>query len=751
MLGYLKRKIDIVAFVFPLMIFIIGLSSIYNAPYLQLDLNITNNKIFLNNYNNAELLSIGDMKVRPTDFTDDQDMIVSGDDFFHFIQFQYYISGYIQKDKDVELQIRSNNIHKIMTIQTTSYPMKRIAQEWILFFAALLCLIISLVLMRKKREDIRITVFIILLSASSSVFLSFAFWSLRSISLDTFSTLFILGINYASFVVFPALFLHFFLIFPKGKAFFIQRKYTYLVYSLPIIVSALYLPRIVYEAEQILFLFAICSGIAMMAYSFFTSSAVERAQIKWVLWGTIIFSFIMLFTYVLPLLGYMSEWYNYQIPAIAFALLPISITFAIEKYRLMDIDSLIDNTLIYTVTLILLLLLDATVLVVLNSFVHEHLSGTFSAFLALWIAITFYSPFRQFASSMIQKVLKRGHYHSHDIALNLAKSIIPLEKIDQIIDAGMKVIKTTLHPRCSEVYFLENKTKKCKDSPIDLSSLMHLRRPEYLFKLPAHVELDKRYHSGIVAPIVNGTLLLGFVFLAEKQSQQLYGKKDIELIEMVTTQMAIGIDGVRTKELAKKDKEKMIQEIHDGIGGIATNISLISQMAKESNDMNYLSQSVSTISELSNDAVFEIRCILQSLDISTSTFQEFIDTLRRYAATMLEPHHILFKLNEENTNPGYIPSAVVTLNIFRIYREALINVIKYAHATAVESFVHVSPEHFTLMIKDNGTGFQDRQEGRGIRHMHQRAKEIEADISLISNNGVEIVLDITLMDIMEER
>jgi len=189
MLGYLKRKIDIVAFVFPLMIFIVGLSSIYNAPYLQLDLNITNNKIFLNNYNNAELLSIGDMKVRPTDFTDDQDMIVSGDDFFHFIQFQYYISGYIQKDKDVELQIRTHNIHKTMTIAITSYPMKRIAQEWILFFAALLCLIIPLVLMRKKREDIRITVFIILLSASSSVFLSFAFWSLRSISLDTFSTL----------------------------------------------------------------------------------------------------------------------------------------------------------------------------------------------------------------------------------------------------------------------------------------------------------------------------------------------------------------------------------------------------------------------------------------------------------------------------------------------------------------------------------------------------------------------------------
>lgn len=746
----MKRKIDVIAFGLPLFIFIVGIISLYNAPYVNLNLHITEDKIYLDDMNQTELIAIGEMQVRPTDFTNDQDLIICRDDFFHFIGFQYYLSGYIQKGKDISLHTVHNHMLQTVKMRPQSYPLERLYDELILFFAAFFCLIIPLVLMRKKREDSRITVFILLLYASSSVFLSFAFWSLRSISLDPFTTLFILSINYLSFIYFPIFFLHFFLIFPNKKEFFATRKMVYLLYSLPILVSVVYVPRIIYEAEQILFLFAIIAGIAMMVHSFFTSSAVERAQIKWVLWGTILFSLIMLVTYIFPLLGYMSEWYNYQIPALAFALLPISITFAIEKYRLMDIDSLIDNTLIYTVTLILLILLDALVLVALNGFVHEHLSGAFSAFLALWIAITFYSPFRQFASRMVQKVLKRGHYHSHEIALKLAKTIIPLDKIEQIIQSGIDSIETTLHPLDTQVYLFKSKSEPLTGLPINVSSLMDLQRPEYLFKIPTNFDLPKEYLSGVVAPIVNGDNVLGFVFCAEKQSQQLYTKKDIELIDMVVTQMAIGIEGVRTKELAKKDKEKMIREIHDGIGGIATNISLISQMAKESSDLSYIIQSISTISELSHDAVFEIRCILQSLDISTSTFGEFIDTFRRYAATMLEPHDIAFKLYVENSNPDFLPSAIVTLNVFRIYREALTNIIKYAHATTVESRVYVSSEKFGIMIQDNGIGFEGEQEGRGVRHMYQRAKEIGASLSIASENGVKIALEISLLDTKED-
>lgn len=422
------NKAEIIGFMLPIIIFFAGFFGLNNAPYINLDINITNNKAYLANYNNVELNKIGGIKVWSSDFIVDPDMVESQDDFFHYLQFHYTLSNLIEKGKPVTLEIVDANKTKNITVTPTEYPLVLIVHEVNLLLVTLFCLIIALILMSKKVDDIRIRVFLFLLYSSSSIFVSFAFWSLQSLSFDTLTTFFLLISNSLAFVYFPMLFLHFFLLFPAKRNFAMTNKFLYIFYSIPFFVFFFYFPRVIYELLQLVFLLGLGGGIGIMVYSFFTSNPIEKAQIKWVLWGTLLFTIIMMVTYVLPLLGILSTFYSYQIPAITFLLIPLTIALAISKYRLMDIDTLIDNTLIYVLTFSILIVLDIAVLVMIKNIVSSNLGETAAMLLALWVAITLYVPLRSRVTQIVRKILKRGQYDSQEIALRLAKSMIPEEK-----------------------------------------------------------------------------------------------------------------------------------------------------------------------------------------------------------------------------------------------------------------------------------------------------------------------------------
>jgi hypothetical protein len=69
------------------------------------------------------------------------------------------------------------------------------------------------------------------------------------------------------------------------------------------------------------------------------SRAVERLQFKWFAYAGVLVVLAILSTNVLPTLG--------NLPWVAVIALPISVGIAILRYRLYDIDRLINRTLVY--------------------------------------------------------------------------------------------------------------------------------------------------------------------------------------------------------------------------------------------------------------------------------------------------------------------------------------------------------------------------------------------------------------------
>ena len=140
---------------------------------------------------------------------------------------------------------------------------------------------------------------------------------------------------------------------------------------------------------------------------------------------------------------------------------------------------------------------------------------------------------------------------------------------------------------------------------------------------------------------------------------------------------------IEEEQRHQQEKEKILMDIHDGIGGITTNISLLAEVAKKASSPEEVNRTLSTISNLSRDGLLEIRNLMHSLDARELDWHTLIAELRNQGTSALESHKISFDMNTEMAqNPGR-PGGLLYLNLFRIYREALTNVIKHAGASKV--------------------------------------------------------------------
>jgi PAS domain S-box-containing protein len=194
------------------------------------------------------------------------------------------------------------------------------------------------------------------------------------------------------------------------------------------------------------------------------------------------------------------------------------------------------------------------------------------------------------------------------------------------------------------------------------------------------------------------------------------------------------------------EKEAILMELHDGVGGITTNIGILSELAQKSTDREKIQKTLATISQLSREGVSEIRGIMRSIDISEMSWHTLAAEIRIQGTNMLEPHSIAFSLD---TSIDIVaveqPGSLVSVNVFKICKEAFTNIIKHAQATSVKSTLSIAGSGLTFTVSDNGIGFTEKScSGRGLSNMRKRASELGGEVLLSFGNGTRLDLKIPL-------
>ncbi len=191
------------------------------------------------------------------------------------------------------------------------------------------------------------------------------------------------------------------------------------------------------------------------------------------------------------------------------------------------------------------------------------------------------------------------------------------------------------------------------------------------------------------------------------------------------------------------EKEKMLMDLHDGIGGITTNISILSELAQTATELESVKKTLATISLLSREGVSEIRSFMQSLDTKELSWAALAAELRSLGAALVKPHHMRFSAEISVEDVPEELGSLLWMNLFRIYKEALTNIIKHSHAKSVMVLLHITERGLLLTIQDDGIGRGDNGSvGRGLPNMKKRAVEVGGRVAVSADKGTRVVLEL---------
>ncbi|MCL5023888.1 MAG: GAF domain-containing protein [Nitrospirae bacterium] len=291
-----------------------------------------------------------------------------------------------------------------------------------------------------------------------------------------------------------------------------------------------------------------------------------------------------------------------------------------------------------------------------------------------------------------------------------------------------------------------------------IPQIIHDIRSDRRFFARADQVSGFRTKNMVCVPVKTREKILG-VLEAVNKRKGTFSPEDMELLVAFSHHVALAIDNallyednirhlvmrLREEKQHARERERILKDLHDGIGGITTNISLLADLAQDASSLEEVRKTLSTISELSREGLSEIRCFMNSIDESRVDWHTLMADIRHYGSTCIEPHGIRFRVRETIRDVREPPVSILYLNLFRIYKEALANVLKHAKAKTVTVALDVRPERLLLVVKDDGVGLgKPGGSGRGLRNMKARAWELGGTLTVSSRSGTQVRLELSL-------
>ncbi len=193
----------------------------------------------------------------------------------------------------------------------------------------------------------------------------------------------------------------------------------------------------------------------------------------------------------------------------------------------------------------------------------------------------------------------------------------------------------------------------------------------------------------------------------------------------------------QVKQLATaQERSRIAREIHDSLGHSLTalNIQLEGAIKLAQRDPQKSQALLKEAKRLGSVALGDVRqsvATLREQDTGQDSFHSqlnaLIDTLK--ASTDITPN-----INLQLLAP--LPKAT-SMALYRLVQEGITNIVKHAEATTVGLSLTVDDQGTTLLLKDNGRGFDVSQTstGFGLQGMRERAQAIGGNLTVNSQPG----------------
>lgn len=196
-----------------------------------------------------------------------------------------------------------------------------------------------------------------------------------------------------------------------------------------------------------------------------------------------------------------------------------------------------------------------------------------------------------------------------------------------------------------------------------------------------------------------------------------------------------------------RERERIARDIHDDLGATLTKIALLSDMPDVSSTTPPEQSRLERIAQLAGSTVDSIGELIWASNPSFDTAEGLAAYLRQYASRFFEHTAVDLQFRVNGGSPSIAIGAEIRRAIFLVFKEALNNIQKHAAASAVQVELVFEPGVVTLLLRDNGHGFdpQDTRPFRyGLKNMRDRVAALHGKFQLRSSLGAGAEITISL-------
>ncbi|MFC2027368.1 histidine kinase, partial [Chloroflexota bacterium] len=245
----------------------------------------------------------------------------------------------------------------------------------------------------------------------------------------------------------------------------------------------------------------------------------------------------------------------------------------------------------------------------------------------------------------------------------------------------------------------------------------------------------------LAVPIKIGGRTIGVLDI-EADRIDAFDELDLFTAQTLADQLAIAIENARLYEHAQElatveERQRLARDLHDAVTQTLFSASLIAEVLPRLWEKNP-DEGRRRLEELrrsTRGALAEMRMLLMELRPAALTEANLGELLQQMTDAAIGKVGIPFDLTVEGQ--GALP-ADVQITFYRVAQEALNNIQKHASASKVSLTLRYQPESVTLVISDDGAGFDPdsvSSEHLGLSIMCERAETIGAECKVESEIG----------------
>ncbi|WNC12946.1 ATP-binding protein [Brevibacillus brevis] len=468
------------------------------------------------------------------------------------------------------------------------------------------------------------------------------------------------------------------------------------------------------------------------------SLPLQRQQTKWIVFGMScgLGGFIgisFLFEPTLFQWGAVAYIYLNGVLELFLLIIPLTLTFAIVRLRLWDIDPLVKRTLVY-VALSVFVVAVYILSVLYLSRLFQTKDNVVISLLATSVVAVLFAPLKERLQRLVNRIMKGRHDDPYAVLAELGNQLVKPLSPEAMLEVVVTTIKESLRLPYTGISISVN-----GQSTLVASS-------------------GERAEEMLSFPIIHRGEELGTLLVANRSPGEPFTAADYRLLDVLLTQsgpiiqnvnMTIGMkllaDALQESReklvLAREEERRHIRHnLHDDLAPRLAALAL-NAAAAEKHVVHNPETAKELMVELRNvirSTVDEIRSLVHDLRPPTLDELGLIGAVRERITVLDKSTRHLPSASEEAglrialQAPDRLPPlpAAVEVAAYRIVTELLVNVVRHANATACTVRIHISPSgQLVLEVTDNGIGIHPRPKpsekgGLGLMSIRERAAEL---------------------------